>query len=345
MAITRTQIDALLNRLEPPIRQAFERAFENARTRAQLKRLVAAIEASNIEDVLLAAGVRDGMFSALSESVRSAYVEGGMFVMSQSVPKRFAIEFDITNPRAEDWLRTRSATRVVELRAELRGAVQAIMQDGMIRGANPRSTALDIVGRIGASGRRTGGVLGLTEHQTSYVTNLRRILEENPRRYFIKNRITGELKPRFTLADRRFESTIKKAIREKKPIPAATRERIIGRYEDRLMKYRGDTIARTETLRAVNEASDEAMRQVVDEGLAPRNAVTRIWRHSFGANEREGHRMMHGQRRGLDESFNNPITGRVLKHPGDPQGGPGEIINCRCWLEHKIDFYAVERAA
>ena len=112
-----------------------------------------------------------------------------------------------------------------------------------------------------------------------------------------------------------------------------------------MLKHRGDTIGRTETLRAVNEASDEAMRQIVDEGLAPTNSITKVWRHSFSANEREGHRMMNGHERKLDEVFTNPITRATLKYPGDQQGGAIEVINCRCYIEHKIDFMAVERAA
>jgi hypothetical protein len=110
-----------------------------------------------------------------------------------------------------------------------------------------------------------------------------------------------------------------------------------------MLKHRGDTIGRTEALRAANEAADEALRQIVDEGLAPRNSVTRIWRHSFGPNERPGHIMMNGQRRGIDEYFMNPITGIPLRRP--LAGPPGETINCRCYLEHKIDFVAVELAA
>jgi hypothetical protein len=53
--------------------------------------------------------------------------------------------------------------------------------------------------------------------------------------------------------------------------------------------------------------------------------------------------MMNGQRRGIDEYFMNPITGIPLRRP--LAGPPGETINCRCYLEHKIDFVAVELAA
>lgn len=361
MALTRSQMNALLKRLEKPVRDAFAIAVLNAKTRAQVNRLIAAIETGDIDAIMLAAGIRDGMYSPFTESIRSAYLESGIFILAADVPKRFAVEFDINNPRAESWLRNNSSQLITgHLMPEQRAAIQVMLQDGMIKGKNPRTTALDIVGRIGPTGRRTGGVIGLTEQQAQYVVNMRNVLT-NPEgvgiRHFKTDPITGkrtavrafwidqngELQSSYKLRDRRFDSMIKRAIKEGKPVPKKTLEKAIARYEDRMLKHRGDTIGRTEVLQSLNEASDEAMRQVVDEGLAPRQAITKIWRHSFGANEREGHLMMNGQRRKLDEYFVNPITGVPLPYPGN--GPASEIINCRCWIEHEIDFVAVELAA
>ena len=333
MATSRAQINALLNRLEKPVQAAFARAVRNARTRAQLARLIKAIEAGDIEAVMLAAGIRDGMWSGLSESIRNAYVTNGALVLANDLPKRLAMEFDINNPRAESWLRNFSSQLITgNLVPEQRAAIQTILNNGMVRGANPRSTALDIVGRIGAGGRRTGGVIGLTEQQAGWVLNMSDDLEDLNERYFDRK-----------LRDRRFDKMVRRSIDSDTPLPKTTRDRIVQRYETRMLKYRGDTIARTEVLGAVNEASDEALRQIVDEGLAPRSAVKRIWRHSFSANERPGHVAMNGQIRGVDEYFLNPITGVPLLHPG--VGPASEVINCRCYLEHKIDFVAVELAA
>jgi len=38
----------------------------------------------------------------------------------------------------------------------------------------------------------------------------------------------------------------------------------------------------------------------------------------------------------------NPITYATLMYPGD--GPASEVINCRCYIEPKIDFVAVELA-
>ena len=332
MAVTRSQIAALLRRLGVPPRRAYALAVRIARSRARIAALVRAIEIGDIDAVLLAAGVREGMWSTTTEATRRVYAESGRFVMAADLPKRFSLDFDINNPRAESWLRINSSQLIAGLNAEQRAAIQTMLTDGMTKGKNPRTVALDIVGRIGPTGSRTGGVIGLTQQQTQFVINMMDDLESLDPKYFNRK-----------LRDRRFDGIVRQSIEDGKPLPQATRNRVVGRYEDRLAKHRGDTIARTETLKALNEASDEALRQIVDEGLVPRNAVTRIWRHSFSINEREGHLIMSGQERGIDEFFLNPITGVPLAHPG--AGPASEIINCRCFVEHKIDFIAVELAA
>ena len=340
MALSRSQFLAMLKRLEKPVQDAFVIAANKAKTRAQINALVKAIETGNIDAIVAAAGVRESMWSGLSESIRNAYAQNGSFVIATDLPKRFATEFDIINPRAESWLRINSSQLITgRLVPDQRAAIQVMLQDGMVKGKNPRSVALDIVGRMGSGGRRTGGVIGLNEQQAQFVINMSDDLailnnqsEWHETKYFNRK-----------LRDRRYDKMVKASFDRGVPLPKKTRDKIVNRYEDRMLKHRGDTIGRTETLRAVNEASDEALRQVVDEGLAPRNSVIRIWRHSFGPNEREGHIMMNGQERGIDEFFMNPITGVPLQYPG--AGPPGETVNCRCYVEHKIDFVAVELAA
>jgi hypothetical protein len=333
MPVTRSQANALLRRLEGPVRSSFDRIIAASRGRVKVGALVQAIEAGDIDAIMLSAGIRDGMWSTLTEQLRTSFLEAGVFALTNTVPAKFGAEFNINNPRAEAWLAKKSSQLITGyLKPEQRAAIQEILQYGMSKGKNPRTVALDIVGRVGVTGRRSGGVIGLTKQQAQYVTNMMHDLEGLDPRYFNRK-----------LRDRRFDKMVKRAIDTDTPISAKQRAHIVERYEAKMLKHRGDTIARTETLRSVNEASDEAMRQVVDDGLAPSNAITKVWRHSFSANEREGHVMMDGQRRMMDEDFNNPITGATLPYPGS---GPGsETINCRCYIEHQVDFAAVERAA
>jgi len=334
MQLTRSQMNKLLKQLEGPLRRAFERAIKLSLSRASIAAMEAAIEAGNLDALIKAAGLHDGMWSGLTEEIRKAYMQAGIFVLAADVPMRLGFEFNINNPRAELWLRNSSSQLITgKLLAEQRGAIQVMLQNAMAKGLNPRTTALDIVGRIAAqTGRRSGGVIGLTQQQAQYITNAGDDLLDFNTRYFQRR-----------LRDRRFDSIVRQSFENGTPLPKATREKITARYSDRMLKHRGDNIARTETLAALNEASDEALRQIVDEGLAPVNAVTRIWRHSFSLNERPGHLRMSGQKRGINEYFHNPLTGAMLKHPGE--GSASEVVNCRCYIEHKIDFVAVERRA
>ncbi len=334
-------MDALLKKLEGPVRRVLEKAVQRAKSRAQFNALVTAIEAGNIDAIMLAAGYREGMWSVVTEQIRTAYAESGLLVMAADLSRGFELDFDINNPRAEGWLRNNSSQLITRLKMDQRSAIQEILQSGMAKGSNPRTTALDIAGRIGKTGRRQGGVVGLNQQQVKVAERMSgdllgiHITPENKamqQRYFSRK-----------LRDRRFDAMVRRAIADGKPLPQKARDKIVGRYKDRLLKHRGDTIARTETLAAINAASDEALHQVVEEGLAPRNAVIRIWRHSYSADERPGHLMMSGQERGLDEMFVNPLTFAVLPYPGS---GPGsEVFNCRCYIEHKIEFVAVELAA
>lgn len=333
MPATRSQIFRLLEQLEGKLGPAFLLAVSEITSRAQLKRLVAALESQDIQAAIEAAGIRPGSWGALTEATRSTFIEAGAFTVAAEVPKRFGITFDINNPRAERWIRQHSSDLVTFINSDQRDAIRVVLQAGLEAGRNPRSMALDIVGRISPqTGRRAGGIIGLNEQQAGYVIRARQELENLDSNYFTRTR-----------RDKRFDGIVRKAIDSDTPLDAATVERLTGRYSDRLLELRGATVGRTEALKALNASADEALQQVVDEGLAPPDAVKRIWRHSFSPNERPGHLAMSGQERGLNEPFTNPETGVQLMRPGD--GPASETINCRCLVQHKIDFIAVELAA
>jgi len=316
MAASRLELLRLLGKLEGPISSAFLADVIGITDRAKIAALESAIVANDMDAIMRAAGYRPGSFAQLTEAIRSSYIESGTFVVGADVPKRFGMTFNWTNPRAEAWLREESSQLVTYITNEQRESVQDVLTAGMNAGRNPRSVALDLVGRMSkATGRREGGIIGLNQPQTKAVINARKDLNNLNPNYFTRTR-----------RDKRFDSIVRKAIETETPLSQADINRISGRYSDRLLKTRGDTVGRTEALVSLNEASDEALRQVIDEGLAPPDAVKRIWRHSFTKNERPGHLAMDGMERGPDEPFVNPVTGISLIHPGE--GPASETINC-----------------
>jgi len=330
MAASRDEIQRFMDGLEPIIARSFRDALSQIKTRAQITALTEAIRANNMTAVMNALGLRPGSWAGISEAVRNAYIESGAFMIAADVPRRLGMVFDVLNPRAEQWLRGHSSEFITYISNEQRETVQELLRQSMAAGRNPRSTALDIVGRMSSqTRRREGGILGLNKPQAAAALRAREQLANLDSAYFQR-----------TLRDKRFDGIVRRSINSGMPLAQSDINRIVGRYEDRLLKLRGDTIGRTETLAALNEASDESLRQVVQEGLAPPDAVKRIWRHSFSQNERPGHIAMDGESRGIDEAFTNPVTGVSLIHPGE--GPAGEVINCRCYIEHKIDFAMAE---
>lgn len=324
---TSKQIQQFLESLDPVIRKAFLADIELMRQRSNIDELEAAVTLGSIEPILFAAGVRISQWSNLAESVRNSYRNSGIYDASINVPAKFGFTFDMTNPRAQRWISEHSSKLVVELNLQQREAVQQTIAAGFGQGRNPRSIALDIVGRVSAqTGKRTGGVIGLHSKFSDAVINARNDLTNLDPNYFTRTR-----------RDKRFDATVRKAIESGKPLPKTIIDRIVTRYEDRLLQSRAETIAKTEALTSMNAAGDEAMNQVVQDGLASADAIINTW-NSTGERIRKDHLHASGQVRKHGEAFF--VGGYQLMYPGDRSlGAPGEqIINCKCILNRSISF-------
>lgn len=343
----------LMRRHETALAEAFMAAVNDLRANADLQRLTAALEAGDVEAALRALNLDPAAYAGLREAMRAGYVAGGAATAATVQSAGVVFRFDVGNPRAETWLRDHSSQLITRIVADQREAVRSYLVDGMARGANPRTTALDIVGRINrATGRRENGVLGLTEAQAGHVMEMRRALtnpngvgivgfddDGNPIRKFWLGR-DGTLKSTFTRRNRNFDRTIARAIRDGTPVPAETVGRATTAYTNRLLQLRGETVARTETMTALQASRREAFKQAVDNGLIAYQDVRRRWRHSHkkkGA--REDHVEMDGQTVGLDEPFIAPDGTRIM-YPGDPDAGVKHTANCACDQEVTIDHLA-----
>jgi SPP1 gp7 family putative phage head morphogenesis protein len=90
---------------------------------------------------------------------------------------------------------------------------------------------------------------------------------------------------------------------------------------------RARTIARTEVISASNAGSLA--------GAAQYGAVQKVWLATADSRTRETHLDADGQSVGMDELFS--VGDDSLRFPGDPNGSPDEIINCRCTLIYQTD--------
>ncbi len=318
-----------IENLEPGFKTAFLAAISDLKSTAVLSQVAESIKAGRVDDVIQVLNLKPEFFAPLDDAIRTSFSKGGQSVIQQPGLGRLGIRFGGTNPRAQLWVQSHSSTLITAIVADQRQAVRTVVEAGIRGGVNPRDTARNIVGRIDkATGRRTGGILGLTNNQTSFVTNARGELQSGD---------VGRMRNYLTRRqrDKRFDPVVRRAIAAKQPVSAKDASRITDRYSDKLLKLRGDTIARTESLAAFNAGRQEGLNQIVDSGAVKPEQVRRIWRTSIDSRVRDTHQAMNGEVVGLKQEFSNG-----LMFPAAPGGRPEEVINCRCIIETKIDFLA-----
>lgn len=312
-------------------------AAEDLRAGADVQRLTAAIHANDLPGAIAALNLDPAAFNDLLEALREAYLAGGQgAVQTMRAPATVGIiRFDGRNVAAERWLQDHSSELVTRILTDQREAIRVKLSEGMADGANPRSTALEIVGRLNrASGKREGGLLGLTAQQAGYVASARQELSsgdpEALQHYLTRGR-----------RDKRFDRSVLKAIREEKPLPADIARKAVAQYESRLLQLRGEMIARSETLRSLQAAKHQAYLQAVESGKLSATAVRRVWRDVGDLRVRHTHRLLDGDTVGLNEAFRSP-SGALMMFPGDTSlGAPAsETVGCRCDVNYRIDFLA-----
>lgn len=337
MARMPREVQDALDRLEPALRQAFLDAIDRITSAAQMNRLVAMIEAGQIEEAIEALRIEEGFFSPLNDAVRVAYLDGGAIVLAGLRLKdpyhgdSFVLGFDGRHVRAERWVRDRSSDLIVEVIEDQRAMARQQIRAGLEAGRNPRQTALDIVGRMNrATGKREGGFIGLTSQQAQWVRNAERQLRELNPDYFTRAR-----------RDKRFDATARKAIKDGKPLSEADIQKMVGRYKDRLLKARGDAIARTESLNAMRAGAHEGYQQLVESGRVREDQISVTWSATMDSRTRDRHRHLNGTRLRFGEFF-NPEPGVFMLYPGDlehstdPEALARETINCRCIALYRI---------
>lgn len=331
---------ALLDQHDALIRDAFLLSIAGIRSEITLKLLVERLEKGDVAGALEALNLERAAFARLDNAIATAFNAGGtamtghMPTLRDASGHRIVVRFDARNLRAEEWLRGHSATAVTRIIEDQRAGLRVALEKGMAAGRNPNSVALDIAGRLNrASGRREGGLVGLTTQQTEYVASARDELLSGDaalmRNYLARGR-----------RDKRFDRSVTRAINEGRALDASTVSQIVGRYSDRLLQLRGEMIGRTEALTSLHAGKYEGFLQGLDKTNYPPEAVTRTWRSAGDHKVRHTHAAMNGQVvQGLSAPFVSP-SGAMLRYPGDTALGAGadEVVHCRCDTDMEIDF-------
>ncbi|MHC1549399.1 phage minor head protein [Phyllobacterium sp. K27] len=339
MASNRSIFEQLLDKYDSTLAEAFFQGIDAIKSQITLRIVVERLERGDIAGAIDAMQIEQEAFSALEIALREAYNAGGVSFV-ENLPKlkdpegnRVIWRFGVRDYAGEAFLRDHSAQMVTRIVEDQRVAVRQALETGLSEGRNSRSTALDVVGRINrVTGKREGGIIGLTSPQERFVASARaELLSGNPE--LLRNYLTRQRR------DKRFDRTVMAAIREGKPISAEMLGRMVGRYSDRLLQLRGEMLARTETMMAIGTARENAMRQQIDAGKVASQDVQKIWRSAADGRVRHTHRVLNGQAISFEAAFQS-VSGARLRFPGDPDAPINEISGCRCHLEYKVDYFA-----
>jgi hypothetical protein len=226
------------------------------------------------------------------------------------------IHFDETNHRVIARARANQLEYVQGLADEQRIKIQRVLYDGARNGTNPREMARTI---------RDG--LGLTPTQDAAVQSYRAALESGD----LTNALGRQLR------DGRSDRLLVRLRRDGESLTSAQVDSLVERYRSNFVAHRAETIARTEGLRALHEGNEDLYRQAIERGDIDADSLLREWNHGTeDINSRIGHVKMDGQKRKFGEAFENPITGALLRYPGDPQAGPQETIGCACAVSTRL---------
>ena len=317
----------LLKRVSPAIAQAFIAAITASSNKINIAALTAAIRSGNIGAVMEIARTSRALMFPMEEAVRAAFMAGAMSVAGQVPPRnpfdgsRLLVSFDGRHHRAETWLRANGEKMFDGILGGQTDVVRAIIADGIGINRPVNEIALDLVGRINrATGQREGGVLGLSSSQTDTLIGARTDLSSGEA-WRLKHYLN--LKSR----DPAFDGLVEEAIRTGKKLDQATIDRILTKQKSRMLKQRGEVIARDQAFTAIDVGQHQGWEQLVDNGTFKAGDVTKRWQHNLNRPARPDHQAMSGTVKTLREPFLMG-DGSLMQHTHDPAGGPGNNLFC-----------------
>ncbi len=310
-------------KMEPAIRDAFIAAIQSARNSVKFSDLVEALESQNIERAVRLLRIEQGVLFPLDDAIRAAYVAGGVSVAAPTGLSG-AFGFDGRHPRAEAWAAQQGSALIQGIQQDTLASARDVISEGLAEGRSSRKIATDLVGRkIGK--KREGGFIGLDDRQAASIRKGRAaLLSGDP----------GEMAKYLKLKqrDKRFDGTIRKAIKAGKPVAAGDVDKIIAGHKSKALKARGRRIARNEAHTAAAAGRDEAYAQILERDDV--EGVTRRWQHNLSTNPREDHLAMDGTIIQAGETFD--FGGVQMKHPHDPAGGADHSVGCRCVAIYRV---------
>lgn len=340
----RESMEQIAKSLEPSLRKAFLDAVQDIKTSSIIRTLELALAEGHVARVLEILNLDPAFLGPLQSAVQAAYNAAGTRAVAAlgTLPPspgggRVVARFNGANPRAAAWVSEHGTELIQEMLEDQRIGIREFLTNAYSEGRHPREIALDMVGRVSKdTGRRTGGILMLRSDQMQAAQRMRSELSGVPSSAKYRRR---------ALRDKRFDKAVAAAEKAGKALPKEMIDKIVGKYEDRMLKHRAETIARTEAIGATHKAQSEGMQQQIDSGKIDQRFVTKTWSATGGPKTRDHHMALNNVSKPWHEPFVSPLTGKEMMHPGDTSRGAkgADTINCRCHMYIRVDRYAALR--
>lgn len=251
----------------------------------------------------------DTVAAALAPGLTQAFADGARQPPAGGSPYILQVDFDSLNPSVRRHMATYALDRIVQISAEQREAIRQILMDNtVLQGIGPLDTA-----------RLLRETIGLTAHQAAVVQAYRVELQ---------NLDPAALERK--LRDARYDRTVRRAIETNTPLTAEQIEAMVAAYHRRMLALRAETIARTESIRAVTAGAVARAQDVLDQH--PDLKATKIWVATKDPRTRDSHRELDGKAvEGIETPFRT-INEADVRWPCDIDAPADEVINCRCSL-------------
>jgi Phage Mu protein F like protein len=285
------EIERLAAKYEPAIAKSILAYLQTVKDGIDLNVLIEALKTGDINSVMAVLAAVDTTVAraAAIDALRNAAWGGAAYAASGINASITGVHFafDRLNPRLISWLNSYTLELIRQIDAGTKEAIRDSLTQGMSAGAGPIDTARKVRGAIGLTRRQQAAVATYrkeleTFHERSSAKGYNlggKISRANGRQVFAidddGNPKDGIFERR--LRDFRFDGQLQTAMDKKKPLTKAQIDKMVSAYERKYLKYRSETIARTESLRTTNFGVQDAWRQAIEQGKISEPLVRREW--------------------------------------------------------------------
>lgn len=313
-----TRVENLRRKQERLIIQQFGLFLKRSTTPEVIELFTAAAETTNLEPALT---LIDKFVEQFGNVLADAYIAAGQAEADIWLPRlglvAKAAQFNVTHRRVTEFLTTSRDNFIRNLTRQQRSAVRQSLIRGLQQGKTNEQIARSIVRSI-----------GLTPEQESTVATYERALVSGSHAALQRE-----------LRNPRFDERVSTAIEEGEALTNKQIETMVNNYANNLKRHRAIVIATTESLKMVNRARNEAVRQAAELAGYDTAKGTKTWQTTLDGRERPSHRALDGETVSIDEPFVSPTSGARLMYPGDTSlGAPAsEVVNCRCSVNYNFE--------